>query len=74
MILRLRSRDGLERVDVSEDATVDDLKNAVEESLGVKREDQTISAEAKLLTAKEGEAVKCLDQKSKRLESYGIGH
>jgi len=43
MILRLRSRDGMERVEVSDTATVGDLRIAIQAKLDVPVEKQTLS-------------------------------
>jgi nuclear protein localization family protein 4 len=71
MIVRVRSRDGLERVKLSEDATVGDLQKVIEDLLSVPRGDQEISTDVNLLSGKQ---VECLQGETKRLQAYGIEH
>jgi len=49
MIIRLRSKDGLERVKLGENASLEDLASAIESLLGVPRAQQRISADPNLL-------------------------
>jgi len=49
MIIRLRSRDGLERVEVPNNATVNVLKITVEGQLGIPYHEQTLSRDQGLL-------------------------
>lgn len=57
MLLRLRSRDGLERVTVDAGATLAELKRAVHEQLGIDpSEPLALSKDASLLSAKGGAA------------------
>lgn len=49
MIIRLRSKDGLERVEVGDAASVGDLKDAIETQLRVPRSEQILSRDHKLL-------------------------
>lgn len=54
MMLRIRSRDGLERVSIEkpESATVSELKRQIETQLGIPIEKQTLSSNQNLLLAK----------------------
>lgn len=52
MLLRLRSRDGLERIEVPDGATVSDLKHAIHTTLHIQLEDLHLSRNAALLTTK----------------------
>ncbi|KFM24921.1 NPL4-like protein 2 [Auxenochlorella protothecoides] len=74
MLLRLRSRDGLERVKVADDATVADLRQAIAADLSIPVDDFVISQEPTLLTAKDGESVQTLSALSKSLKGLGIQH
>ena len=49
MLLRIRTKDGMERVTVTEGATVGQLKSALEAGLGVPAAQQTLSLEQKVL-------------------------
>jgi len=51
LTVRIRSRDGLERVDVTDNATVHDLREAIQEKLGVPYHDQQLSKDQGLLRA-----------------------
>lgn len=50
ILIRLRSKDGLERVEVPADATVGDLMFAIESKLSVARGDQVLSRDQKLVS------------------------
>ena len=60
MIVRIRSRDGLERVTLDGDATLADLRSAVAEQLKVPVDKQAISLNADLLRGEQG-TVPCLE-------------
>ena len=74
MIVRLRSRDGLERVKVGDDATVGELRRAIETITGVKENEQRLSTDVKLLSGKEDESasVACLSGDGKKLQALGV--
>lgn len=74
MILRLRSRDGLERVSVADSATVGDLKRAIAQNLGVPVEEQRLSKDQKLLLSKEPELFQDMSADFVPLESLGINN
>lgn len=76
MIIRLRSRDGLERVEVPDNATVDDLKHAVHVKLNIPIEDIVLSTNASLLTAASNAVRGFLDLagQGKQLASTGLKH
>jgi hypothetical protein len=60
MIIRLRSRDGLERITVPDGAGVAALKAAIQSQLGVEPADMSLSKDAALLTAKGGlDGIRC---------------
>lgn len=52
MLLRLRSRDGLERVEVADGATVGGLKATIHEKLNIPLQDMRLSKNPGLLTSK----------------------
>lgn len=74
MIIRLRSRDGLERIEVKDDATVGDLKHAIEQKLNIPYEDVFLSKDAALLTAKDLAPFKDLKELRATLKSKGVQH
>lgn len=76
MIIRLRSRDGLERVEVPDHATVADLKSAINSKLQIPIEDMLLSLDPKLLTTKgDAEAeFKDMINNASPLTSLGITH
>lgn len=55
MIVRIRSRDGLERIQVDDRSTVLALKQALHQQLHIPLEDMQLSKDPKLLTAKSSE-------------------
>ncbi|QDZ18414.1 putative ubiquitin thioesterase OTU1 [Chloropicon primus] len=61
MIIRVRSRDGLERVKVAEDATLSDLRTAIEKVTGVRSGEQRLSADQNLLNLNESGKVTLLE-------------
>jgi nuclear protein localization family protein 4 len=52
MLIRLRSRDGLERIVIADGAGVADLKAQINSQLSIPIEDITLSRDPQLLTAK----------------------
>jgi nuclear protein localization family protein 4 len=77
MLIRVRSRDGLERVTVEANATVKELQSAIAETLNVPVSQQLLSRNRALLLAKEPDRdasftdMKNLDAS---LSSLGLGH
>ncbi|KAJ1688580.1 hypothetical protein LUZ63_019970 [Rhynchospora breviuscula] len=80
MILRIRSREGLERVSIpeSESATVATLHSLIESQLGVPAEAQTLSLDPKLLLSNSNSnseaQVSTLSDPSASLSSLGLSH
>ncbi|GBF91193.1 hypothetical protein Rsub_04862 [Raphidocelis subcapitata] len=75
MIIRLRSRDGLERITVPDGAGVAALKAAIQSQLGVAPADMTLSKDAALLTAKAGpEGISLLPDGDAPLSKLGVAH
>ncbi|KAG0501125.1 hypothetical protein HPP92_001197 [Vanilla planifolia] len=79
MIVRVRSRDGLERVTfpVTESATVADLKSLIQSQIGVPTTAQTLSRDRNLLLAKspsEAAVLSDLNDPSALLSTLGISH
>ena len=69
------NRDGLERVQVADTATLADLKAEVEKALGVPAADVSLSKDAALLTASGLEGgVSLLAPDTQRLADLGVGH
>ncbi|KAL4446805.1 hypothetical protein ABPG77_008049 [Micractinium sp. CCAP 211/92] len=76
MIVRLRSRDGLERIEVDNGATLGGLKLAIQAKLGVPLDDMLLSKNPALLTAKEdalGGFTDLLDNHA-GLQQLGVTH
>lgn len=77
MLIRIRSRDGLERVNLESTATVHELQQAIEETLKVPVGNQVISRNQALLLSKDSSlaaAHKDLADKSASLASLGIAN
>ncbi|KAF8056357.1 NPL4-like protein 1 [Scenedesmus sp. PABB004] len=76
MLIRLRSRDGLERIQVDDGATVGELQQAIQAQLGVPVEQQRLSTDPALLTAKDGGAGVSLlsGDAAVRLSALGVAH
>ncbi|PSC72970.1 NPL4 1 [Micractinium conductrix] len=76
MIIRLRSRDGLERIEVGNGATLAQLKHAIQAKLGVPLEDMLLSKNAALLTAKEEQVPSFTDMQGDGapLQQLGVAH
>ncbi|CAG9461484.1 unnamed protein product [Pedinophyceae sp. YPF-701] len=75
MIVRLRSRDGLERVEVPDDANVRQLRERVEAQLGVPYHEQTLSLSRELLRTGESPAkFKDLSDAALRLTEAGVSN
>ena len=72
MIVRIRSRDGLERVTLDGGATLADLRSAVAEQLKVPVDKQAISLNADLLRGEQG-TVPCLEGDAP-LSTVGVAH
>ncbi|KAG2487432.1 hypothetical protein HYH03_013999 [Edaphochlamys debaryana] len=74
MLLRLRSRDGLERIEVDDSATVRGLKQAVHAKLAIPLEDMHLSKQAGLLTSKEPYSFRDMAVDDAKLKSLGVAH
>jgi len=74
MILRLRSRDGMERVEVSDTATVGDLRIAIQAKLDVPVEKQTLSVNQALLMSKNPAAFTDMTDAKATLKKLNIAH
>lgn len=74
MIIRLRSRDGLERIQVDDGASLSALQQAIQGQLGVPLEQQRLSKDAALLTAKNGSGISLLSGGAASLASLGVAH
>lgn len=67
-------RDGLERLEISEAATVDHLRQAIHEKLGIPLSDLTLSTSAQLLTEKDVTTFKDFQNGNSTLNSLGVHH
>lgn len=76
MIIRLRSRDGLERIEVADQGALRDLKQAIQSKLAIPINDILLSKESSLLTTKEDPRATYRDllDDSASLASSGISH
>ncbi|WIA35011.1 hypothetical protein OEZ86_003507 [Tetradesmus obliquus] len=75
MLIRLRSRDGLERIQLEDGASVTAFMLAIQQQLGVPLEQQRISRDPALLTAKDGAGISLLnDYREAPLQSLGVTH
>jgi len=73
--LRVRSRDGLERVEVPESSTIDDVKFAIEKQLGVPTSEQTLSLDQGILLARtEKRRFTDLSNSRAALDKVGLCH
>ena len=76
MIIRLRSRDGLERIEVSDIGTLHDLKQAIHSKLSIPINDILLSKDSTLLTTKDDPRAtyRDLNDDSASLISRGVSH
>jgi nuclear protein localization family protein 4 len=74
MIIRLRSRDGLERIEVDDGATVAGLKLAIHQRLHIPMEQLQLSRDAGLLTSKAPEQLRDMAADSAGLRALGLQH
>ncbi|CAL8463810.1 g3344 [Coccomyxa elongata] len=74
MLIRLRSRDGLERIQLSDHATVGDLKKQINANLGIPVEDIRLSRDKDLLTSVDKAGFEDLSRPGAPLEKLGIQH
>ncbi|GLI70914.1 hypothetical protein VaNZ11_015942 [Volvox africanus] len=74
MLLRLRSRDGLERVEVDDGATLSALKAAINAKLAIPLDDMLLSKQPGLLTTKEPYSFRDLAINDASLKSLGVAH
>lgn len=73
MILRVRTRDGTERLEVpSSSITIGALKKLIADAYGVPAEDQTLSASLELLTAKDPKSFKDMCDDKATIASCGL--
>ncbi|KAL4856070.1 NPL4-like protein 1 [Chlorella vulgaris] len=74
MLLRLRSRDGLERIQVDDGSTLGGLKLAIQDKLGVPLEDMLLSKDPQLLTSKEPSTFTDMQGDTASLQQLGVQH
>eukprot|EP00850_Spirogloea_muscicola_P023375 SM000352S13423 [mRNA] locus=s352:49201:51198:+ [translate_table: standard] len=74
MLLRVRSRDGLERVEVPAGATVAALRERIAAQLGVAAEEQTLSARQEVLLSPAPRAFADMADPGARLDALGLAH
>mmetsp|Transcript_20771 Transcript_20771/g.62557 ORF Transcript_20771/g.62557 Transcript_20771/m.62557 type:complete len:413 (-) Transcript_20771:823-2061(-) len=74
MLLRLRSRDGLERVEVADTASLAQLWAAVSAALGVPQTQMALSKDPKLLTSREPEQFTDLEPGRRSAAAAGVKH
>ncbi|KIZ02156.1 NPL4-like protein 2 [Monoraphidium neglectum] len=75
MLIRLRSRDGLERIVIADGAGVADLKAQINSQLSIPIEDITLSWDPQLLTAKGAlDGISLLPDSNAALTSLGVSH
>lgn len=74
MIIRLRSRDGLERIEVDDHATVGGLRLAINQKLHIPVEEVQLSRDAALLTSKTPSQHQDMASSSAGLKALGIQH
>ncbi|KXZ49382.1 hypothetical protein GPECTOR_21g608 [Gonium pectorale] len=74
MLLRLRSRDGLERIEVPDNATLSALKSAIHERLAIPLDDMLLSKQPALLTSKEPYSFRDMAINDATLKSLGVSH
>lgn len=74
MLLRIRSRDGLERVNVDENGNVETLMRAIEQDLRVPISDQGLSTNQGILLSKSPDDFRNMRDPSVTLRSLGLVH
>lgn len=74
MIIRLRSRDGLERVEIDAAVTVGELRKTISQRLSIPLEDCWLSRDPKLLTAKDPSPYTDMADNSKTLQQLGFAN
>ncbi|EFJ40602.1 hypothetical protein VOLCADRAFT_69322 [Volvox carteri f. nagariensis] len=74
MLLRLRSRDGLERIEVDDGANLSALKAAINAKLAIPLDDMLLSKQPGLLTSKEPYSFRDLAINDASLRSQGVSH
>jgi len=74
MIIRLRSKDGLERIQLPDGAHLGELHEAIHQQLGVPLEDMALSRDPGLLKAGRQHNVSLLAGSHASLESLGVSH
>ena len=74
MLIRLRSRDGLERVNISDTAAVADLRNQISAQLAIPQDALILSTHQDLLLSKVPTGFSDMTETSARLSDLGISH
>lgn len=74
MIIRLRSRDGLERLELDDECTVGGLQRKIQEQLKIPLSKQILSKDKRLLVSKDPESFEDLQDATYTLTSLGIRH
>ena len=74
MLIRLRSRDGLERVNISDTAAVADLRNQIFAQLAIPQDALILSTHQDLLLSKAPTGFPDMTETSARLSDLGISH
>eukprot|EP00230_Micromonas_polaris_P002087 CAMPEP_0119210160 /NCGR_PEP_ID=MMETSP1327-20130426/2038_1 /TAXON_ID=38833 /ORGANISM="Micromonas pusilla, Strain RCC2306" /LENGTH=423 /DNA_ID=CAMNT_0007207143 /DNA_START=26 /DNA_END=1297 /DNA_ORIENTATION=- len=80
VMLRLRTRDGTERVSVEDGCTLKDLRFVIQQTFGVPTQDQTLSLQQELLLSKGDYVAEFVDlhagrkNDGKKLKALGIEH
>mmetsp|Transcript_11103 Transcript_11103/g.19353 ORF Transcript_11103/g.19353 Transcript_11103/m.19353 type:complete len:416 (+) Transcript_11103:279-1526(+) len=74
MILRLRSRDGLERVELQDGASLAELKQAINAKLGIPHQDLHLSKDPALLTTKTPQEFTDLTMEHAGVRALGCVH
>ncbi|KAG2443114.1 hypothetical protein HYH02_009527 [Chlamydomonas schloesseri] len=74
MLIRLRSRDGLERIEVEDGASLSALKGAIHARLGIPLDDMHLSKQPALLTSKEPYSFRDMAINDASLKSLGVSH
>lgn len=73
-LVRVRTRDGTERLQVPDNCTLADMRKSIEEKYQVPQNDQTLSLQQGLLMSKNPAAFNDLTENSKPLRALGINN
>lgn len=74
MIVRLRSRDGLERIEVPDNATVADLRKTIHQKLNIPLDDIQLSKNQQLLSSQVHGQFTDLANAKASLKTIGVQH